>query len=185
MSIATQARFISNPDTIHHLADLDAKLDLSSIAHYDPDLEEQERKGIVITGVELDKLSPSQVEQLCQYQEVVFARTTPEQKLRIVRELQSRANIVAMTGDGVNDAPSLKAADCGHLSMYNSAELTPLAGGIAMGQGSDEAREAADMVLLDDFSAIIVALEYGMLLLSMSQCHSRLTCLASFRSLGI
>lgn len=66
----------------------------------------------MITGAELDKLTRSQVEQLCQYQEIVFARTTPEQKLRIVRELQGRANVVAMTGDGVNDAPSLKAADC-------------------------------------------------------------------------
>lgn len=73
----------------------------------------------MITGAELDKLTRSQVEQLCQYQEIVFARTTPEQKLRIVRELQGRANVVAMTGDGVNDAPSLKAADCKNLSKID------------------------------------------------------------------
>lgn len=114
--------------------------------------------------MELDKLTKSQVEQLCQYQEVVFARTTPEQKLRIVRELQGRDNIVAMTGDGVNDAPSLKAADCtDFFPAFKFTEFNLSVGGIAMGQGSDVAREAADMVLLDDFSAIIVALEYGAL----------------------
>lgn len=119
MAIATQAGIVSSVDSIHHFANLDPQQELNAIAPYDPDLEEQKRKSIVITGSELDKLNPNQVEQLCQYEEVVFARTTPEQKLRIVRELQARANIVAMTGDGVNDAPSLKAADCRSFHFCN------------------------------------------------------------------
>ena len=100
---------------------------------------------IVLSGPELITLNESQWEQLCQYDEIVFARTTPDQKLRIVRELQGRDEIVGMTGDGVNDAPSLKAADIG----------------IAIGSGSDIAIEAADMVLLDSFSAMVEAVQYG------------------------
>ena len=90
-------------------------------------------------------LNNSQWDQLCRFDEIVFARTTPEQKLRIVREFQARHHIVGMTGDGVNDAPSLKAADIG----------------IALGSGSDIAIEAADMVLLESFSAIVEAVQYG------------------------
>jgi sodium/potassium-transporting ATPase subunit alpha len=90
-------------------------------------------------------LNESQWNQLCQYDEIVFARTTPEQKLRIVREFQARDEIVGMTGDGVNDAPSLKAADIG----------------IALGSGSDIAIEASDMVLLDSFAAVVEAVRYG------------------------
>ena len=103
------------------------------------------RQSIVISGPELITLNNGQWDALCQYSEVVFARTTPEQKLRIVKEYQSRSNIVGMTGDGVNDAPSLKQADIG----------------IAPGSGSDIALEAADMVLLDSFSAITQAVLYG------------------------
>jgi len=105
------------------------------------------KQAIVLSGPELITLNENQWDQLCQYQEIVFARTTPEQKLRIVKEFQARENIVGMTGDGVNDAPSLKAADIG----------------IAMGSGSDIAIEAADMVLLDSFAAIVEAVQYGRL----------------------
>jgi sodium/potassium-transporting ATPase subunit alpha len=105
------------------------------------------KQAIVLSGPELITLNDVQWDLLCQYQEIVFARTTPEQKLRIVKEFQSRDNIVGMTGDGVNDAPSLKAADVG----------------IAMGSGSDIAIEAADMVLLDSFAAIVEAVQYGRL----------------------
>ncbi|KAL1902113.1 hypothetical protein Cpir12675_000010 [Ceratocystis pirilliformis] len=103
------------------------------------------RRALVLSGPELMTLTESQWDRIAQYQEIVFARTTPEQKLRIVRELQARSNIVGMTGDGVNDAPSLRAADVG----------------IAMGSGSDIAMEAADMVLLDTFSSIVEALRFG------------------------
>jgi sodium/potassium-transporting ATPase subunit alpha len=100
---------------------------------------------IILSGPELLTLNDNQWSQVCQYDEIVFARTTPEQKLRIVREFQARHEVVAMTGDGVNDAPSLKAADIG----------------IALGSGSDIAIEAADMVLLDSFSAVLEAVKYG------------------------
>jgi sodium/potassium-transporting ATPase subunit alpha len=102
-------------------------------------------KSIIITGQELLTLNPTQMEQLCQYEEIVFARATPEQKLRIVHEFKNRGNIVAVTGDGVNDGPSLKAAHCG----------------VAMGAGSDVAKEDADVILLGDFSSILVAIQYG------------------------
>lgn len=139
VAIAAEAGIISNPKAIHHFSDLVSPQntgDSSAAPH-----------SIVITGSELDVVTPSQMDRLCSYTEIVFARTTPEQKLRIVQALQARGGIVAMTGDGVNDAPSLRAADCG----------------IAMGSGSDVAREAADMILMEDFSAIVVALEYGRL----------------------
>ncbi|KAI2793421.1 hypothetical protein POX_b03476 [Penicillium oxalicum] len=103
------------------------------------------RSAILLTGSDLMALNVSQWEQLCMYREVVFSRTTPHQKLRIVRELQSRNETVAMTGDGVNDAPALKAADIG----------------ISLASGSDIAIEAADMILLDSFSAIVEAVRYG------------------------
>ncbi|KAJ6439764.1 Na/K ATPase alpha 1 subunit [Purpureocillium lavendulum] len=102
------------------------------------------RGAIVISGPELTTLNDHQWRLLTEYEEIVFARTTPEQKLRIVREFQTN-NVVAMTGDGVNDAPSLKAADVG----------------ISMGSGSDIAMEAADMVLLDTFSSVVTAVQYG------------------------
>ncbi|EMD41765.1 hypothetical protein CERSUDRAFT_90341 [Gelatoporia subvermispora B] len=142
-SIARNAGIITARN-VHSVTDLEKKQHKASNETGADDLPKQ---SIVITGAQLDSLDQAQMEQLCQYEEIVFARTSPEQKLRIVHEFKARENVVAMTGDGVNDAPSLKAADCG----------------IAMGQGSDVAKEAADMILLDDFAAIVIALEYGRL----------------------
>lgn len=106
-----------------------------------------EQTALIISGPQLATLNDNHWARLCEYQQIVFARTTPEQKLRIVKELQKRKFSVGMTGDGVNDAPALKQADIG----------------IAMGNGSEIAIEAADLVLLDSFSAIIQALKYGRL----------------------
>lgn len=107
--------------------------------------EHASKTSIVLSGPEIITSNENQWDQLCRYDEIVFARTTLEQKLRIVREFQARDEIVGMTGDGVNDAPSLKAVDIG----------------IALGSGSDIAIEAADMVLLESFSAIVEAVQYG------------------------
>jgi len=100
----------------------------------------------VVTGADLDAMSDAELAR-CVRTATIFARTMPEQKLRIVEALKAGGEVVAMTGDGVNDAPSLKAA---HI-------------GIAMGgRGTDVAREASSLVLLDDdFASIVGAIRLG------------------------
>ncbi len=102
--------------------------------------------GSVLTGTQLDALSDDELKQAVQSTDI-FARTTPEHKLRLVMALQSLGLTVSMTGDGVNDAPSLKRADAG----------------VAMGlKGSEAAKEAAEVVLADDnFASIAAAVEQG------------------------
>ena len=98
-----------------------------------------------LTGAELDALTEQELGQILQ-KVTVYARVSPENKIRIVRAWQEKGNISAMTGDGVNDAPALKQADIG----------------IAMGTGTDVAKDAAAMVLTDDnFASIISAVEVG------------------------
>ncbi|XP_017324992.2 sodium/potassium-transporting ATPase subunit alpha-3b [Ictalurus punctatus] len=111
----------------------------------------RDAKACVIHGTELKDMSQEQIDDILRnHTEIVFARTSPQQKLIIVEGCQRQGAIVAVTGDGVNDSPALKKADIG----------------VAMGiAGSDVSKQAADMILLDDnFASIVTGVEEGRLI---------------------
>ncbi|KAJ2638411.1 hypothetical protein GGF44_002801, partial [Coemansia sp. RSA 1694] len=154
-AIARQCHIVTN-DSTDSIEDIRAKAlahapgALADASREKPELWSSEEgvTSLVLSGSELAGLQAEHWDIICGYTEIVFARTTPEQKLQIVQELRARENYVAVTGDGVNDSPALKAA---HI-------------GVAMGGGSEVAKEAADMVLLDNnFASIVVAIENGRL----------------------
>jgi Ca2+-transporting ATPase len=102
-------------------------------------------EGHALTGSDLDKMDDGELAE-CLAGTGIFARLSPKHKIRIVKALQAKSAVVAMTGDGVNDAPALKAADIG----------------VAMGTGTEVAKEAATMILTDDnFATIVKAVEEG------------------------
>ncbi len=107
-------------------------------------------KKTIVSGDELDKMDDKELKRRCAKINV-YARVSPHHKLRIVNALRARGEVVAMAGDGVNDAPALKVADVG----------------IALGNGSDVAKEASDIILLNNnFKVIVLAVEEGRRILS-------------------
>lgn len=148
-AIAQQVGIITNPTAeIQHLSDLPLNTPIGDVQKYNADKEPGDPVfSLVLSGSEMMTMTDSQWAQVLSFDEIVFARTSPQQKLQIVRMFQGDGCTVAVTGDGVNDAPALKQADVG----------------VAVAGGSEVAMEAADLILLNNFSAIVTGIEYGRL----------------------
>ncbi|KAJ7211563.1 hypothetical protein GGX14DRAFT_534540 [Mycena pura] len=149
-AIAREVGIITVPEkAIKHLADLPLDTPLAETPAYDADKpEDAPQTSLVLSGPEMMTMTESQWKQVLTFDEIVFARTSPQQKLQIVRAFQGGGCTVAVTGDGVNDAPALKQADVG----------------VAMAGGSEVAMEAADLVLLsDNLSTLLTGIKYGRL----------------------
>ncbi|GAA5914981.1 hypothetical protein JCM6882_001950 [Rhodosporidiobolus microsporus] len=143
-AIAKQIGIISGPiELVKGVDDLSDKLAAEPMVKS----HTNDKSAIVLSGPEILRLSEEQWDKVIKFDEIVFARTTPQQKLQIVKRFQAAGCTVAVTGDGVNDSPALKQADVG----------------VAIAGGSEVAMEAADLVLLDDFSAIIDGILAGRL----------------------
>ena len=129
-------------ETLNDIARREGK----DISEVDPDRAD----AIVVPGSQIDEFSQDDWKRVLNYNQIVFARTSPQQKYIIVEQNQLLGNVVAVTGDGVNDSPALKKANIG----------------ISMGiQGSDVSKEAANMILLDDnFASIVNGIEQGRLI---------------------
>merc|ERR1712156_721851 len=143
-AIAKSVGIIS--DGMETVEDIAARKNVD-VSQVDP----REARACVVHGGELKDMGEKQIDEILMYHsEIVFARTSPQQKLIIVEGCQRMGAIVAVTGDGVNDSPALKKADIG----------------VAMGiAGSDVSKQAADMILLDDnFASIVVGVEEGRLI---------------------
>lgn len=145
-AIARQVNILQKEEITADTAAEEKGIDIGSFVLSE---EADNYEAIAVSGSQLLELSDDQLSRILDYPRIVFARTSPEQKLRIVMACQKKGSIVAVTGDGVNDSPALKKANIG----------------VAMGSGSPVSHEAADMIITDDnFSTIVNGVEEGRLI---------------------
>ena len=132
-----------------------------------------------VPGYVMAEWTEDQLDQIIvNHKEVAFARTSPKQKLFIVEGYQRAGNVVAVTGDGVNDSPALKKADIGWVQFYfeTSPGGTIIVHRVAMGiAGTEVSKEAADMIIMDDnFATIVNGVEEGRLIFVSLEIHPEL-----------